>query len=138
MSLNSPPPAQIGYIFRCLILNNSTKVIMKNVSSRSLHYNQLTGAIPTKLNNIIKGGSFKGLHQLYVSLPHCHRVTLRLRCYFNCISKLLDYLMFHSIAYTFTVRKKLGCFESCKGEAVGLKKYQSLCSSVCLLLWTVV
>lgn len=103
---------------------------MKNVWSRSLHYNKLTGPIPTTLNNITKGGSFHGLNQLYVSLPHWHRITLRLRCYFNCVFKLLDHLMFHSIAYIFAASKKLGCLESCKEEAVGPKKYQSLCSSV--------
>lgn len=98
--------------------------------SRSLHDNKLTGSIPTTLNNIVKGGSFNGLNQLYVSLPHWHRVTLGLRCYFICIFKLLDHLMFHSSAYNIAASKNFGCLESSKEEAAGLKKYQSLCSSV--------
>ena len=65
-----PTPAQTGCIFRCVILNNNTEVIMKNVWSKNLHSDELTGAIPATLNNIIKSGSFNGLNQLYVSLPH--------------------------------------------------------------------
>ena len=42
-----------------------TKLDLACMCNRSLHYNQLSGSIPSTLNNIVKlQGNFLGLHQM--------------------------------------------------------------------------
>ena len=45
-------------------------------------------------------------------------------------NSLITWCFILSLTFLLWVRKKLGCLQSCKEEVVGLKKYQSFCSSV--------